>query len=250
MTNMEQALQKLGLNEKETQFYLYLLREGYKTGAELAKELSENRTNAYMVLNKLAELGLVEVDEARTVRHYQATNPENLKNIVVRRQQQLRQAQSSLSGVLPELISLFNLNQHKPGVVYFEGLEGYKTFQEDIARSDPPIDVIASNVVPENQDAWQELQKAVQKRNARGAQARIIFHNDARNWLDVGAFTTNGYEVRFWGDAPLEGEIAIYGSKVGLTAYQPALITTVITNDIIAGTFQILFEQIWGSATH
>ncbi|MGI9028300.1 MAG: TrmB family transcriptional regulator [Candidatus Saccharimonadales bacterium] len=245
---MEQALLQLGLNAKEVRFYLFLLTEGHKTGSELAKDLKENRTNTYMVLNKLGGEGVVEFDDSSPVRRYQASDPENLKTLVVVRQQQLRQAHSSLTSVLPELNSLFNLNQHKPGVIYFEGLSGYQAFQEDIARSDPPIDVFASNVVPENKEAWKALQKAVQKRAARGTAARIIFHNDAKKWLDLKQFQANGYEVRFWGEQPLAGEIVIYGNKLGLTTYQPQLITTVITNDVIAATFRAIFDQLWQSA--
>lgn len=248
MTAVEQALQTLGLNEKETAFYIYLLKNGAKTGSQIAKDLNENRTNAYMVLNKLLEDGLIEVDENKAVRQFQAADPEKLKGLVVAKQQQVRQAQASLNGVLPELASLFNLGQHKPGVIYFEGAEGYRSFQDDIARSDVPICVMASNMVSENEEALEILREAEDKRNARGNTCRMVFHAPAKDFIDLKMFKGKGYEIRFWGEQPLEGEIAIYGNKVGITAYQPALITTVITNSIIADTFRIIFDQIWGSA--
>ncbi len=245
---MEQALQQLGLNEKESKFYLFLMNMPALTAAQIAKELQESRTNTYMVLDRLAEQELIAADDRGAVRKYAAADPITLRKLLQRQQQSLKQKQVTLAGVLPQLISNYQLGQHKPGVVYFEGLAGYKSFQEDIARSDPPIDVLASNVVPENKEALEVLQQAVKKRHARGTQARIIFHNDAKNWLDVKAFQANGYEVRFWGDTPLIGEIAIYGNKVGITAYQPTVITTVMTNDIIAETFRVIFGQIWGGA--
>ncbi len=245
---MEQVLQQLGLNAKETNFYLYLLKNTQKTGAELAKELGETRTNTYMVLGKLIETGLVELEVSSPARHYSAANPEKLKGLLTSRQQQLRQAHSGLSSVLPELGSIFNLTQHKPGIIYFEGIEGYKAFQEDSFRLGEPISIIASLAAPENKQAWDEIQKVAQKRNKNNIETRILFHTDAKNWLDVPALQAKGYEVRFWGETPLEGEIAIYGNKVGLTAYQPVLITTVITNEVIAGTFRAIFEQLWDAA--
>lgn len=245
IATMEQALEQLGLNAKEVKFYLFLLREGQKTGSELAKELRENRTNTYMVLNKLAKDGLVESNDDRPVRRYSAADPERLKALVIARQQQIRQAHSSLSSVLPELGSLFSLSQHKPGVVYFEGLAGYKAFQEDIVRSGSALDVLASDVVPENEEALAILEQEARKRTAK---ARIIFHSEARNQLDMASFAARGYDVRFWGDTPLIGEIAIYSNKVGITAYESTLITTVITNDIIAETFRIIFKQLWAGA--
>lgn len=247
---MEPVLAQLGLNEKESKFYLFLLEEGGLTAAQIANELQESRTNTYMVLEKLVSQELIAVDDTVSTRRYAAADPTSLRKLLLRQQQTLKQNQLALAGILPQLSSTYQLGQHKPGVVYFEGLLGYKSFQEDIARSDPPISVLASNVVPENKEAWEVLQKAVKKRHARGTKARIIFHNDAKNWLDIKAFEADGYEVRFWGDTPLIGEIVIYGNKVGITAYQPAVITTVITNEIISGTFRVIFEQIWDNATN
>ncbi len=245
---MEHVLQQLGLNVKESKFYLFLLNEGPKTGAQLAKEMLESRTNTYMVLNKLIGEELIEVDSTSAVKKYCAANPEKLKSLIVVKQREVKQAHTSLTSVLPELASIYNLGQHKPGVVHFEGLSGYKTFQEYISRSGLSIDVLASNVIPENKEALMILEEAVRQRNARGAKARIVFHMDAKKWLNVADFESKGYEVRFWGETPLSGEVAIYGNKVAITAYQPTVIATVITNDIIADTFRVIFEQIWVSA--
>lgn len=245
---MEHALLQLGLNEKESKYYVFLLSQSALTAAEIAKNLGESRTNTYMVLDRLLEQELIAADDKVAVRRYSAIDPASLKKLLLRKQQELKQNQLTLAGILPELSSIYHLSQHKPGVVHFEGLEGYKSFQDDVARSKPPIGVLASNVVPDNKQAWEALQKAVRSRRARGTISQIIFHKDAKNWLDIKAFKANGYEVRFWGDFPLEGEIVIYGNKVGITAYQPVVMTTVITNEIIAGTFRTIFEQIWSDA--
>lgn len=246
---MEHALIQLGLNPKESKFYLHLLEEGEHTASDIAKALKESRTNTYMVLERLTEEELVEVNEKLAVKQYAAASPEKLKSLLVRQQQKLKQSQQALSSVLPQLNSTYQLGQHKPGVAYFEGLDGYRIFQENVAKSEPPIDIFASNIVPENHEAWEELQKSVKKRVVRGTPARIIFHNDAKNWLDVPAFEANGYEVRFWGENPLVGEFVIFGDKIALTAYQPVVVTTVITNAVIAGTFRTIFEQLWKDAT-
>lgn len=244
---METSLQQLGLNEKEAKFYVKLLEDGPLAAAEIAKELGESRTNTYMVLDRLLEQGLVIADD-KGVRRYAAADPSSFKKLLIRQQQQLKANQLALSSVLPQLTSIYQLGQHKPGVAYFEGLDGYRVFQDNVSKGEN-ICVFGSDVVSENKEAWRELQRAVQKRRARGGVVRILFHHDAKDWLDVGLFRENGYEVRFWGENPLEGEITLYGdSKVGITAYQPGIITTVITNGVIAGTFQTLFEQLWEKA--
>lgn len=245
---MDTALKELGLNEKETKFYVYLLKNGEKTGAELSEELNENRTNVYMVVNKLVEQGMVESDDSQPVRRYRITNPNNLKNVVMQKQQEVKRAQLSLSNAMSEMTSLFNLSQHKPGVVHLEGIGGYRSFQEDIGRVGHDICIFASDVVPKNQQALEVLRQAESNWTPKFKKRRMIFHEQAREYIDTKMFAKKGYEIGFWGKAPLEGEIEIYGNKVAFITYQPKLIITVITNDIIATTLRTIFDQVWSNA--
>ncbi len=245
---METALKELGLNEKEVIFYLYLLKEGQKTGAELAKALNENRTNVYMVVNKLIDQGIVGVDDSQPVRRYQVADPNKLKNVVLQKQQEVKKAQISLSNALPAITSLFNLTQHKPSVVQLEGIGGYQSFQEDIGRAWQDICIFASDVVPENQQALEILRQAESNWTPKSKKRRMIFHEPAREFVNLEMFARKGYDIRFWGEAPLEGEVQVYGNKVSITTYKPELITTIITNDIIAKTFRTIFDQIWAEA--
>ncbi len=61
-------------------------------------------------------------------------------------------------------------------------------------------------------------------------------------------FKNKNYEIRFWGNEPLPGEIVIYGNKVAFTVYKPSLIVTIMTNDVMAKTFRAIFEQLWQTA--
>lgn len=242
---MEDALNRLGLNQKEVEFYLYLIKSGTKNASALATELGETRTNTYMILDRLVSLYVVEVDDSHGVRKYSASDPTALKRLLLSKQNELKKTHQQLTAILPELSSLYSLTQHKPGVVQLEGLEGYRTSQEEMARSGQPIDVIASDVVPENKEAEKILLRATDLRKKAGTPARILFHESAKEWLDPEVFKKRGYDIRLWGKEPIEGEMAIYGAKVVLTVYKPALILTVITNQILADTFRSLFNSMW-----
>lgn len=245
---MEEALSRLGLNQKEINFYLYLIKSGAKTASIISKELGETRTNTYMILDRLVEQSIVEIDDSKGVRSHRAADPSSLKKLLAGKQQELKKAHLGLSAVFPELDSLYHLTRDKPGVVYLEGMDGYKSAQEEMARAGQPIDVIASNVVPRNPEAEKILLRATELRKKAGTPARIIFHEQAREWLDIKLFKKRGYEVRLWGKEPLEGEIVIYGSKIVLTVYQPSLILTVITNDTLAQTLRSIFNSMWENA--
>lgn len=246
---METILQALGLNEKEARFYLYLLEEGRLSASEIAKHLKESRTNAYMVLEKLATEKLVETDDVTPVRRYQASDPAVLKGRISQQMQQVKQKHTALQSVLPELSSLFNLSQHKPGVTYLEGIDGFKTLLEDNARlKEGTIDLLASSALLNTSEAWGLLQRGIAKRAARGVKTRTVFYIEEDRQPLIKDFANANYEIRFWGQEPLPGEIVIYGAKVALTVYEPTIVVTIITNEVLAQTFRVIFDQIWQSA--
>lgn len=247
---MEQFLLSFGLSVKEARFYLFLVEEGSMTAAEIAVRLKESRTNTYMVLEKLTTEELVETDDTMPVRRYRAADPAVFRERINRQMRQIKQTNAAINSVLPELTSLFNMTQHKPGVSYLEGLNGFKALLEDNARlKEGTIDLLASNVIQTNSAAWDLLQRGIAKRAAKGIRTRGLFYSTDQNWDEIKKFEKRGYEVRRWGKEPLLGEIVIYGSKIAITVYQPSLIVTVITNDVMAQTFRVIFEQLWQSAT-
>lgn len=246
---MESILQELGLNEKEARFYLYLLEEGNTTAAEVAKRLKESRTNTYMVLEKLTAENLIEIDDTTPVRLYRAADPAALKARINKQMQQIKQTHAVLQSALPELSSLFNLSQHRPGVTYLEGIEGFKTLLADNARlKQGTIDLIASNEASSNPEIWELLQRGIAKRAAKGVVTRGLFHIREDKRPLINSFAGKNYQIRFWSQEPLPGEIVIYGNKIAFTVYQPSLVVTIMTNDIMSQTFRIIFEQLWQSA--
>lgn len=246
---MNDALVQLGLSEKEAELYLLLLSENTNTAAQLAKRAKESRTNTYMILERLVEENLVEVDESAPVRRYRSADPERLKDLLNQRQQQLRNDQAALLSSLPELRSMYRLAHHKPGVLYLEGIEGLKTLLEDNVRTGVRVDLIASDEALSNPEAWELLQKAAVKRKARGIATRGLFHvaND-KHWQRVKKWESKGYEVRRWGSEDLPGEIVVYEDKVAFTVYRPVIVVTIVTDAVIAQTFRIMFEQLWQQA--
>lgn len=243
---MQDVLMQLGLNQKEAQFYLFLLQDGDKTVSEIAKKQQESRTNAYMILDRLTEEQLVEADDSLPIRRYRAADPSKLRVRLNSQAQQVKQRQSLLQGILPELSSQFSLGQHKPGVVYLEGLAGLKLLLDDIARVETDVLIIASDEAHDDPTVRAVLEKGIAKRRAKDMTTRTVFQQANRTWAKE--FQAKGFEARFLFDQPVSGEVVVYGDKIALTVYKPALVTTVITNTVLAQTFRQLFEQLWMQA--
>lgn len=245
---MQDVIKSLGLNEKEAKAYLFILENGSVPASLISQKIGESRTNTYMITDALQKQGLVEYDDSQPVRRFIANDPVSLQKVLSSRHQQLRQQNSALQTILPQLSSLYQLGQHRPGVVYFEGIEGFKALLKDMSKGDDEVSIIGSNDIPESREIREILLKGTAKRKQKGIKSRIIFYEDAKNWSDITSFQKRGFEVRFWGKTLTKGEIAMYANKVALTTYEPNLIVTVLTDQIMADTFSTLFETIWQNA--
>ena len=71
-------LTKFGLTEKEARVYLTLLETGSSLVSDVAKKSRINRSTSYVLLEALAEKGLVSISEQKNVRLYTPAPPERL----------------------------------------------------------------------------------------------------------------------------------------------------------------------------
>ncbi len=246
---MESALLDIGLNEKETALYLKLIENRPLTASEISKLAKETRTNTYMLLESLQVFGLVEFDDTQPVRRFVCQPPAKLHDMVIDRQQQLKQVDASLRSVLPELSSKYRLAQHKTGVIYREGLDGLRDVLEDMVRSQDEILLIPSSLANEHAEAFEMLKKAAVKRKAHKIGTRAVMFEGARDWDILKFWPKQGIETRFLGQEPYDGEVLIYGETCVFVEYAPdRIITTTLTNAVISTTMKQLFEQLWRTA--
>lgn len=245
---MNEVLEQLGLNEKEAKLYLVLIEQGPLSAADLAKHAHETRTNTYMILERLQEMGLVSEDASK-VKQFIAAEPQKLQRIVVDKQESLKAVNAQLRAVLPDLSSKYRLAHHKPGVIYREGIDGLRESFEDMTRTGKEILVFASDVTPQNPSAYSVIRKSLEKRKSRGVTSRVLLHEDGRKYDDIEEWPkSRNQNVRFIGESPYEGEVAIYGNKCTFTVYKPQIIVTTVTNDVIAETMRTVFENLWCKA--
>ena len=141
---MKEQLGKLGFSPKEADIYLALLELGTAVVSDVAKRANINRSTTYILLDSLAEKGLVSTSEKQNIKFFSVTPPERLLQYM----QDLVKKNTELVGLahnlLPELKSLYIGVGPKPRVQFFEGTEGLKTAYEDTLTSKETIRAYAS----------------------------------------------------------------------------------------------------------
>ncbi len=252
----EDTLTKLGLDPKEATVYEVLLRLGKAGMGKLAQELPFKRANTYNIVADLAAKGLLTEKEEHGRKVFVAENPGTLHDLLKAQQHQMKHTHQSLEAILPELKSLYALALNKPGVKFYEGIEGIKQVLENTLVNNPEkkIDVFSdlAGYVRYLKD-WNTRSYAP-KRKRLGIVERALVPDtpQARAFLkgyEASAFT----EIAFV-DAtlyPFATEVNIYSNKVSFVTFsEKTHMGVIIDNAEIFRTFASIFALVWAGTQH
>ena len=127
-----EILQKAGLTEPQAVIFEALIKEKDAKAGKLAKLLPLKRGLIYKSLEDLVALGLVEKEEKPgEIARFRPKHPAMLREVAEKRTQAMKEAEAALAGVLPALVSQYNLGSGTPGVLVYEGEEGIEKVLDD-----------------------------------------------------------------------------------------------------------------------
>ena len=101
-----EIFEQLGLAKNEARIYETLLREGESPVGHISTKSQVHRRNVYDSLNRLMEKGLVFEILQRRENHYQAVDPQKLKELIQEKQQ-------ALDKIMPDLQQLYHDTPHE-----------------------------------------------------------------------------------------------------------------------------------------
>ena len=236
-------LEQLGLNTAQAKAYLTLITKGAQTPPKLAERIEESRTNAYMVLERLEELGLVEQVPSKKQLTYQANNPIALEKLSQQKRQELTEVEQKVKTSMPALLSYFYTYSEKPGIRFFEGVDGVTSINNDILRTGQDIKIVRSPSASLTKTTGdpKARDKFIAKRVKLGIRAQAITPTPPRQ---DGRDERQLYTRHFIGEnrysAPVE--ITIYGQKVALISYGEEVMGMIIDSPQIAEAFNQMFD--------
>jgi sugar-specific transcriptional regulator TrmB len=140
---LEETLQEIGLNRRESLCYISLLELGSSKVGNIIKKTGIPSSKIYEILNKLIKRGLVTYVTRSNVKHYQASDPKTLINYIEEKKKRIEQ-------VLPELLLKQKLST-KQSVELYEGQKAIFTlFTNLIADAKPKEPYLVFSINEEN----------------------------------------------------------------------------------------------------
>ncbi len=241
----EQQLHELGLSPSQAKAYILLVLTGKLAPADLMSKTGESRTNAYMVLDRLVDLGLAFKDEVNKKLVYRASSPAGLQKLAERQRTRALETEQKIKAAMPGLLRFFNEHRVQPGVRFLQGREALTGVYQDHLKDGTGVCVFRTTA--DDPYYGDELYEYMTKREDLGIKTDLIspatpgslefdqrHPNDWPNrkitWTPPEAYT-----------APVE--ISIYGSKVAITSFGEEAVATIIESPQIADALRQIFAM-------
>lgn len=247
----EQSLIQAGLSHTQAVVYEALIKSGSLPAGKLTKKTPFKRGLVYLALEDLIKMDLVEKKEEKSqAAVFQVKHPSNLQSLAEKREQQAKNAKLALDGVLPSIVSDFNLTSGRPGILFYEGEEGIKKTLDDSLFSKTEIytyldiEAVVKYVDKINKEY-------VKKRNKLGIKKKLIILDSEFSRKYMKNFYPDITDVRFIDHQlyPFSAVTEIYdGTTAYVTLEEKNKIGVIIKNESIYKMQKSLFEFVWSHA--
>lgn len=245
---IEETLSKFGLSTKEAKVYVALLQLGSSPVSEIAKKASIKRSTTYILLEALAQRGLVGITDRSSVRLYNPAPPERLVHYLEETSRKYSELIGIAKSILPELKSIYSGVGPKPKVQFFEGSEGLETAYEDTLSSSETIRAYAS-IENMHKALPHYFPEYYRRRAAKNISIRAIFPNtvEARDRIKYNTLERREAYLVPKEKYAFSPEINIYDNKIVFMSLIERF-ALVIESKELADALKKAFELSWETA--
>jgi sugar-specific transcriptional regulator TrmB len=239
-------LRQLNLTENEALIYEILLQNGAQKASQIQKETPLKRGLVYKILENLEKKGLViREDGEEKISTFTPIHPNVLKGLAEQQVKQAQEAQNSLQDELGSLVSMYNLANNKPGVEFYEGLEGLEKILADSLTSKTEI-YTYSDLYHADKQTKKITDQYLQKRLRANISKKIITPISNKNLFSKTNHPLT--KVKFLNNKilPFKTALQIYDNKISYQTLGKDNIISVLINDInIYSLHRGFFKAIW-----
>ncbi|MFA6024496.1 MAG: helix-turn-helix domain-containing protein [Candidatus Gracilibacteria bacterium] len=244
--NLQNVLNNIGLNAKESKVYLAALELGPSPASEIALRAKLNRVSTYDVLQKLMERGYISQAIKNRIKTFTATEPDLLR-------MDFRQKYLEFKEALPDLRRLHG-STYIPRIRYYEGIEGVKkVYADTLSTKTEILNYADSKSIREH---WPTYDKDyVNERVKRRIYLRGIAPLDEHGERVAAENEKKHREIRLVkaGSFAFSNEINIYDDKISIVSFgKNEVVGMIIESPEIANTQRAIFMMAWefaGNAT-
>jgi len=238
-----EIFRELGFTEREIKVYIALLELGSVTVGPIATKTKLQHSKVYETLDKLMEKGLVSYVVVSKTKHFEASPPKEIMNLIEERKRRFKD-------IMDELELKQKFSGSKQIAIVHEGFKAFKAMFNRIADELKPKEsywAFAFKNEYYTSTASLFLRNFHQKLEEKKVDDRLLGHNSVRVALKKTFEGNKNIMIRFTpNDTPL-GVIIIKNKVINLIwGERPTAIE--ITSEQIHEQYKLFFQEIWKQA--
>ncbi len=236
----EEQLKELGLTDNEVRIYLVLLKNGTLNPYKLSELTGLHRGYIYDSLERMQEKEVVNTILKDNKKHYQATSPENLIEL-------LKFKLESFKKIVPNLMQLSQLKKEDTNVELHKGKRVYRTLLKDITANIKKNEEIFLIGVDE-ETLLKEVEPIYLKQyfniiKDKNIKEKVIIKKGMKQFK-IKNVSHKELDAKYIGNI----EQIIYGNKIALFILGSPYYLIIIENKEVANTYRKQFSLLWNIA--
>ena len=242
MNNLENLLELSGLSDKEARVYLATLELGKTSILHIAEQSKVKRSTVYEIVPQLEKHGLIVKTKDGKKNIYVAESPKTVLSILKEREKRFQEA-------LPEMMGLYNTQENRPRVYFYEGKDDVRQMYMDTIREGKPISNYTSinNLYSYLDKSW--VEDYIKTRVKEKVPTRIIAIDspEAQEWAKNAPQELREIKLMPKKQVNFAADVQIYGNKVIIATYKQNIFGLLIEDDHIAAMQRLVFETMWAN---
>lgn len=243
-------LKNIGFTPDQIKIYETLLEYGQLPASTIASRSKVSRVITYKILDQLVSFGIAEkIETPKSIATFKPTDPENLRKMIEQKQSEVTSFKNACETAIQLIRPRYNLLTNKPGVLFYEGIDGVKKVLEDSLYAEGiiyqyvDIEAVINNFSKINTEhAAKRVKSVIQKKVlvTDSPIARTYFKDHKDDLVDV----------HFIGKEkiPFGSSMQIYDNKISYITIgnnSDELIGIIIEDERLASMHKYLFEVLF-----
>jgi len=237
------TLLKIGLSEKEADFYLLIGKHKEITASEISKISGESRTHVYDTISKLLEKSLINYVVKNNVKFFKAVNPERLLDYLKEKEAKIKEEEKEILKIIPEIKKIKeSLGKEETKIEIYEGKEGLKTVMNNILREGK--DFVTWGATTKVNEYLPDffIKKYLNERKRKKIRAKQLF-TELYGVLKSPLSENRKLPKEFASPTTT----AVYGNKVSIWLWMEIPKIILIENKDLASSYRKHFDLMWKS---
>lgn len=246
LKELAEALKMLGATENAVALYLASFTSGRTTVGKLAGICRMDRSSAYIAVEQLRELGVLESDESSPRKTILAKPPKAVLARLRTEMRRLRKQHDTVEESMPGLLASYVETESKPVLQFFSGIDGLHQIIDDaLEHAEGEILLFTNQATEENVFSEADHKEFIAERLRRGLSIRVLAVDVPESYELQKRDQQCRRETRIVDGEPFTSETYIYGDRVAMLSFDKEIIGFVVRSAEFARAQRWMFEQIW-----